>query len=84
VIYLHTDFLNRTRVSGKDMSDRGDTAQASVILQNIETLIARMQKIQRAIGSTGEPASQLEIEELKELGQHYTQLVKQLEAIAQQ
>lgn len=60
------------------MNDTSEKRPETAILQEIEALIARMQKIQRTIGSTREPASRFEIEELKELGQRYALLVDQL------
>lgn len=61
------------------MSGGQPATRTSGILEEIEALIARMQAIQRAIAGTGEPASRLEIEELKELGRRYAQLVARLD-----
>jgi hypothetical protein len=50
----------------------------TAILTRLERLVERMQKIQRQIAATGEPASRFEIEMLQELGREYAVLVAQL------
>ena len=50
----------------------------TAILTRLEGLVERMQKIQRQIAATGEPASRFEIEMLQELGREYAVLVAQL------
>ena len=44
----------------------------------LESIIARMQAIQRAIKSSGQPASMGELSELKKLGGEYARIVEQL------
>ena len=46
--------------------------------QELERIITRMQKIQRAISSSRQPASMLELEELKSLGRKYACIVDRL------
>jgi hypothetical protein len=46
--------------------------------QALERIIARMQEIQRAIKASRQPASMLELEELKELGREYARIVDRL------
>jgi len=46
--------------------------------QHLEKVIARMQTIQRAIKSSGQPASMFELQELKELGAAYAKIVDSL------
>jgi hypothetical protein len=41
-------------------------------------IIRRMQQIQRAIGASHQPASMLELEELKALGREYARLIDRL------
>ena len=48
--------------------------------QRLEKVIARMQTIQRAIKSSGQPASLFELQELKDLGIEYAQIVDSLES----
>ena len=44
----------------------------------LERVISRMYKIQRAIKASGQPASMLELMELKDLGNEYARIVEQL------
>lgn len=44
----------------------------------IADVIRKLQKIQRAIRSTRQPASMLELERLKALGEEYAKLVEKL------
>lgn len=46
--------------------------------QRLETVISRMQKIQRAIKASGQPASMLELMELKQLGNEYARIIERL------
>jgi len=46
--------------------------------QRLEDVIGRMQKIQRAIKASRQPASMLELMELKELGNEYARIVERL------
>jgi hypothetical protein len=46
--------------------------------QRLETVIKRMQKIQRAIKASRQPASMLELTELKELGNEYARIIERL------
>ena len=46
--------------------------------QELERIIRRMHKIQRAIKASRQPASMLELEELKELGRAYTRIIDRL------
>ena len=48
------------------------------IQEKLAQVIARMQAIQRAIKSSGQPASLFELQELKDLGVEYARLVDQL------
>jgi len=43
--------------------------------EQLERVIVRMQAIQRAIKSSGQPASMFELQELKDLGREYARLV---------
>jgi UDP-N-acetylglucosamine:LPS N-acetylglucosamine transferase len=44
----------------------------------LDTIIARMQRIQRDIRSSGQPASMREIAELQQLGRDYGLIIDQL------
>ncbi len=46
--------------------------------QELERVIKRMQKIQRAISAARQPASMLELEELKALGREYARIIDRL------
>ena len=46
--------------------------------QRLEAVIKRMQKIQRAIKASRQPASMLELTELKELGNEYARIIERL------
>ena len=46
--------------------------------EQLERVIARMQVIQRAIRSSGQPASMFELQELTDLGREYARLVDDL------
>jgi hypothetical protein len=46
--------------------------------EKLERVIARMQAIQRAIKSSGQPASLFELQELKELGREYARVIDSL------
>ncbi len=46
--------------------------------EELERIISRMQQIQRAIKTSNQPASMLELEELKELGREYAQFIDQM------
>ena len=48
------------------------------IQEKLERVITRMQAIQRAIKSSGQPASMFELQELKNLGREYARLVDEL------
>lgn len=44
----------------------------------LEVVIGRMQKIQRAIRASGQPASMRELTELQDLGREYGRIVERL------
>lgn len=44
----------------------------------LEAVIGRMQKIQRAIRASGQPASMRELTELQDLGREYGRIVERL------
>ena len=46
--------------------------------ERLERVIARMQAIQRAIKSSGQPASLFELQELKDLGREYARVIDDL------
>jgi hypothetical protein len=46
--------------------------------QDLERVIARMQKIQRDIKASRQPPSMMELEELKSLGREYARIVERL------
>jgi hypothetical protein len=46
--------------------------------RELERIISRMQKIQRAIQASHQPASMLELEELKALGREYARIIDRL------
>jgi hypothetical protein len=48
------------------------------IQEELEQVIARMQAIQRAIKSSGQPASMFELQELKDLGMAYARIIDDL------
>lgn len=47
-------------------------------VRELERIISRMQAIQRHIKASGQPASMLELEELKSLGRKYARIVERL------
>lgn len=49
--------------------------------ERLERVIARMQAIQRAIKSSGQPASLFELQELKDLGREYARIIDELAAL---
>jgi hypothetical protein len=49
-----------------------------VLEARLEEIIGRMQKIQRAIKASRQPASRLELIELKSLGLEYSRIIEQL------
>lgn len=50
----------------------------------LERIIGRMQELQRAIATTGQPASFLQLEELRELGREYARIVERLGTLPQE
>ena len=46
--------------------------------EKLERVIVRMQTIQRAIKSSGQPASMFELQELKDLGREYARVIDEL------
>ena len=50
--------------------------------ERLEDIIRRMQKIQRAIKASRQPASMLELAELKSLGTEYARIVARLARLA--
>jgi hypothetical protein len=50
------------------------------LLAELERVVARMHKIQRAIRASRQPASMFEIGQLKDLGREYADLTARLEA----
>jgi hypothetical protein len=59
-------------VTGVDDSNR-DALQA-----RLESIIDRMQSIQRALKASRQPASMGELSELKKLGEEYARIIEQL------
>ena len=51
--------------------------------ERLDAIIRRMQKIQRDIRASRQPASRLELEELKSLGNEYARTVARLAANAE-
>jgi hypothetical protein len=51
----------------------------TILVERLEQVLDRIRKIQRAIKGVGGRPSQLEIAELKELGQEYAEIVGLLE-----
>lgn len=50
--------------------------------ERLEEIIRRMQKIQQALKASRQPASMLELEELKSLGTEYARIVARLATLA--
>jgi len=50
--------------------------------ERLEAIIRRMQKIQRAIKTSRQPASMLELDELKSLGTEYARTVARIATLA--
>jgi hypothetical protein len=48
------------------------------VQEQLARVIARMQTIQRAIQSSGQPASMFELQELKDLGREYARIIDSL------
>ena len=51
---------------------------AAELQERLEEIIRRMQKIQRSIQASRQPASRLELMELRELGGEYAHIIEQL------
>jgi hypothetical protein len=56
----------------------GGSLERAVLQDRLESLIERMQYIQRAIRSSGQPATSGELAELKKLGIEYAEIVELL------
>lgn len=56
------------------------TDTAAELEARISEIIKQLQKIQKAIHSTGQPASTLELAMLRELGEEYGKLVEKISA----
>ncbi len=51
---------------------------APELQERLEEIIRRMQKIQRSIQASRQPASRLELKELRDLGLEYARIIEQL------
>lgn len=60
------------------MAARRPEHEHAAILARLDHLVERMQKIQREIRATGEPASRFEIATLEKLGHAYAVLIARL------
>lgn len=60
----------------RNPNDREPVTAASA--RELERIITRMQKVQRAIAASRQPPSMLELEELKALGRDYARIVDRL------
>jgi hypothetical protein len=56
----------------------GGSLERAVLQDRLESLIERMHYIQRAIRSSGQPATSGELAELKKLGIEYAELIELL------
>jgi hypothetical protein len=56
----------------KQRTKQGDSQK------RLEKIIKRMRKIQRGIKASGQPASMLELMELKELGREYARIIDEI------
>jgi hypothetical protein len=63
-----------TAVSGANDAGR----HTEELRKQIDDVIARLKKIQKAIAGSRQPASMLELESMKELGRRYAALDKEL------
>jgi division protein CdvB (Snf7/Vps24/ESCRT-III family) len=61
-----TRVLNNNLLTAAELQDR------------LEEIIRRMQKIQRSIQASRQPASRLELMELRDLGGEYARIIEQL------
>ena len=57
---------------------RNAMSQDGELQARLEAIIGRMQKIQRAIRASGQPASMRELMELQDLGREYARIVERL------
>ena len=55
---------------------------AAELQERLEEIFRRMQKIQRSIRASRQPASRLELMELRELGGEYARIIEQLTGLA--
>lgn len=55
---------------------------AAELQERLEEIIRRMQKIQRSIRASRQPASRLELMELRDLGGEYARIIEQLTGLA--
>lgn len=55
-----------------------DRLTTSELQARLEIIIRRMQKIQRSIKVSRQPATRLELMELKDLGRQYARIIEQL------
>jgi division protein CdvB (Snf7/Vps24/ESCRT-III family) len=51
---------------------------AAELQERLEEIIRRMQKIQRSVRASRQPASRLELMELRDLGGEYARIIEQL------
>lgn len=58
------------------MTGKAPVADSTTL--ELERIIRRMQRIQRAIKASRQPASMLELEELKALGREYARLIDRM------
>ena len=56
----------------------GGVLERAVLQDRLESLIERMQYLQRAIRSSGQPATSGELAELKKLGIEYAEIIELL------
>jgi hypothetical protein len=54
---------------------------AATVFAELEGVVARMEKLQRRIRASGQPASMFEIGRLKDLGREYARLIARLEVV---
>ena len=55
---------------------------AAELQERLEEIIRRMQKIQRSIRASRQPASRLELMELRDLGGEYARIIEKLTGLA--
>jgi len=70
--------VKRTKYAAVVTNANDDNRRPEELRKQIDDVIARLKKIQKAIAGSRQPASTLDLESMKELGRRYATLDKEL------